>query len=220
MATFNQGIHGNFSGTVGNVVGSSWKGTGVMKIRPATVSNPNTERQQNQRGRFGLVVRFLQANNSLVKSGFRPWANGITAFNAAMSYNLANAVTGVHPDLSIDYTRAMISRGDLPGVSNLAASTPTPGSLTLEWTSTTLLNGAQPTDKLMLSIYNEDENQSLIYSSVASRSEGTVQLEMPSEWTGRMVQILVFLIAEEAIGSIETKQQVSNTIWGGSIELV
>lgn len=219
MATFKQGIHGNFSGTVGNVVGSSWKGTGVMKIRPASVSNPNTEGQRNQRGRFGTVVRFLQAHNQLVRSGFRPWANGITTFNAAMSYNLANAITGELPDLRIDFPKAMISKGDLPGVSNLAATLPSAGTLRLEWTAETLLSGAAPTDKLMLSVYNEEEGKSLIYSSVASRSAGSAEIGLPSEWTGKIVQILVFLIADKAIGSVETRSEVSDTIWAGELQL-
>lgn len=219
MATFRQGIHGNFSGTVGNVVGSSWKGTGVMKIRPANVSNPNTDRQQNQRNRFGMVVRFLQAHNQLVRIGFRPWATDITTFNAAMSYNLSNAIKGVFPDLTIDYAKAMISRGNLPGISNLVATSPEPGHLVLQWTSDTMLSGALQDDTMMLSVYNEEVNKSLLFSQVARRADGGIQLEMPAEWSGKSVQIFVFLISSSAIGAVETKEQVSDTIWGGAVEL-
>jgi hypothetical protein len=219
MATFKQGIHGKFSGKVGNVIGSSWKGTGVMRIRPASVSNPNTERQQQQRGRFGLVVRFVQAHTPLVKSGFKPWANGLTPYNAAVSYNLANAITGEHPNLSIAFDKVLISRGDLPPVANLAASSPTPGAIHLEWTGSTQLTGARPDDKLMVSVYNEMDNVSLAYASVAERSTGSADLEVPTEWAGKTVQVLVFLIAANAIGAVETKNQVSNTVWAGAVEL-
>ena len=219
MATFNQGIHGKFSGKVGNVIGSSWKGTGVMRIRPASVSNPKTGRQQLQRGKFGLVVRFIQAHTPLVKSGFKPWATGITPYNAAVSYNLANAITGELPDLSIDFQKVMISRGDLPPAANLTASAPAPGALLLEWTGTTQLNGARPDDKLMVSVYNESDNVSLAYTSVAERSTGTAELEIPGEWAGKTVQVLVFLLTANAIGAVDSKSQVSNTVWAGAVEL-
>jgi hypothetical protein len=219
MATFNQGIHGKFSGKVGNVIGSSWKGRGVMRIRPASVSNPNSERQQQQRGKFGLVVRFVQAHTPLVKSGFKPWSNGKTAYNAAVSYNLAQAVTGDFPNYSIDFGKVLISRGDLPPVANLVASSPSPGTFHLEWTGSTQLTGARPDDKLMVSVYNEMDNVSLAYASVAERSTGSADLEVPTEWAGKTVQVLVFLIAANAIGTVETKNQVSNTVWAGEVEL-
>jgi hypothetical protein len=219
MATFNQGIHGKFSGKVGNVIGSSWKGRGVMRIRPSSMSNPNTERQQQQRGKFGLIVRFIHAHNSLVKSGFKPWSNGLTPYNAAVSYNLANAVTGEHPNISIAFDKVLISRGDLPPVSNLTATSTTPGALNLGWTGTTQLSGARPDDKLMVSVYNETDNVSLAYASVAERSTGNAELEIPTEWAGKTVQVLVFLIASNAIGAVETKNQVSNTVWAGEVEL-
>jgi hypothetical protein len=125
------------------------------------MSNPNTERQQQQRGKFGLIVRFIHAHNSLVKSGFKPWSNGLTPYNAAVSYNLANAVTGEHPNISIAFDKVLISRGDLPPVSNLTATSTTPGALNLGWTGTTQLSGARPDDKLMVSVYNETDNVSL-----------------------------------------------------------
>ena len=220
MATFQQGIHGKFSGRVGNVVGSSWKGTGVMRIRPASVSNPNTGRQQQQRGKFGMVVRFIQAHTPLVRSGFKPWANGLTPYNAAVSYNLANAIIGEVPNLSIDFSKVLISRGDLPLVSNLTSTAPAPGALLLEWSGSTLLKGARADDKLMVSVYNEADNVSLAYASVAERSTGTAELDIPTEWAGKTVEVLVFLIAADAIGGVETKSQVSNTVWGGQVELL
>ena len=219
MATFNQGIHGKFSGKVGNVIGSTWKGRGVMRIRPSSVSNPKTARQQQQRGKFGLIVRFIQAHNPLVKSGFKPWASGMTAYNAAVSYNLANAIVGEIPNLSIDFEKVLISRGDLPPVGSLTALAPAPGLLLIEWTGSTLLKGAHPDDKLMVSVYSEADNVSLAYDSVAVRSAGSAELVIPTEWAGKTAQVLVFLIAADAYGAVEAKSQVSNTAWAGAVKL-
>jgi len=220
MATFNQGIHGKFSGRVGNVVGSTWKGKGVMRIRPASVTNPNTGKQRAQRSRFGMMMRFLQAHSTLLRSGFKPWAKGITAHNAAMSYNMSNAFAGDYPDQVIDYSKAMISLGNLPGVSGFTAETSTPGTLNLSWDNNSTGMYAQSTDKLMVSVYDEAENASAIYMAAASRSDSAAELELPANWSGKTVQILAFFLAENGIGSSDQKQLVSNTSYGGSLVLL
>lgn len=61
MATIKQGILGAFSGKVGSVVGSSWKGIAIMKALPASVANPKTAKQVIQRGKMASSVKFAKA---------------------------------------------------------------------------------------------------------------------------------------------------------------
>lgn len=56
MATIKQGILGGFSGRVGTIVGTSWKGIAVMKSLPLSVANPKTAGQVGQRTKFSSVV--------------------------------------------------------------------------------------------------------------------------------------------------------------------
>lgn len=56
MAVLKQGILGGFSGKIGNIVGSSWKGIAVMKTKPLSVANPQTAGQVTQREYFSDVV--------------------------------------------------------------------------------------------------------------------------------------------------------------------
>lgn len=220
MGTYKQGIHGKFSGKVGNIVGSSWKGKGVMRILPASVSNPRTGKQLNQRSKFGMAIKLVHANGALVKSGFRPWANGMSAHNAAMSYNLAHAFTGEHPNVSIDFSRVLISRGDLAPVSNLTAVSTTPAYITLNWADNSAAQNARATDRLMASLYDSESGTAAIYPFAASRADGTAELASPAGWTGRSVQVLAFFIDEAAASGIENKQQVSDSVWGGTLELI
>lgn len=60
MATIKQGILGAFSGKVGSVVGSSWKGIAIMKALPASVANPKTAKQVIQRGKMSSAVEFAK----------------------------------------------------------------------------------------------------------------------------------------------------------------
>lgn len=45
MGTIKKGILGGFSGKVGTVVGSSWKGIAYMRSLPQNMKNPRTEGQ-------------------------------------------------------------------------------------------------------------------------------------------------------------------------------
>lgn len=219
MATYNQGIHGRFSGRVGNVVGSSWKGRGVMRIRPASVSNPKTGKQLNQRSRFGMAVKLVHANGELVKPGFGPLANGMSAYNAAVSYNLAHAFTGEYPDVSIDYAQVMLSKGELAPVSNLTPVFTAPNLLTLNWDNNSTTLHARTDDRLMVSLYDAESGIAGIYPLAAAREDGSAELQTPEGWNGRNVQVFAFFLALAAIGGNTTKTQVSDTAWGGTVLL-
>lgn len=129
MGKINQGILGGFSGKVGNVVGGSWKGIDYMRVKPASVANPRTEDQLDQRSRFVTVLNFLKPMKEFVKVGFKRYAIKMTAFNSAMSYNLHNAVDGFYPNFVINYENALISRGGLTGVLNFFVDSPNPGHI-------------------------------------------------------------------------------------------
>ena len=55
MGTIKQGILGGFSGKVGTVVGSSWKGISYMRGQAQSVKNPRTAKQMAQRDKFSLA---------------------------------------------------------------------------------------------------------------------------------------------------------------------
>ena len=103
MGKISQGILGGFSGKVGNVIGGNWKGIDYMRVRPASVANPQTEGQVDQRTKFSTILQFLQPLTGFLQIGFRSYAIKMTAFNSAMSYNFRNAIIGVYPDYVIDY---------------------------------------------------------------------------------------------------------------------
>lgn len=219
MAIHKQGIHGGFKGRVGNVVGSTWKGLDVMKIRPASVANPNTVRQQDQRSRFGLLMRFLSAQSRLIQIGFRPYAVKMTSINAALSYNIAAAITGEFPDYLIDYSKVLLSKGDLPAMSQAVLSYTDPVSVKLAWTDNSSYQGAHASDLLNVSVYDPISNKALSFVSCATRTDATITLALPAEWTGLSVEVFAFFLSEEGVASANAKSLISDTLYAGSIVL-
>src|SRR5690606_6978820 len=102
---------------------------------PSSSEKAPTQRQREQRARFGLVARFLQPIRVLLDLGFADKTRGksVTGYNVAIGYTLRNAVTGTFPDYSVDYTRLLISLGHLQGVWDTAMSSSAPGSIDFTW---------------------------------------------------------------------------------------
>ena len=94
MGKMIQGLLGGFSGKVGPVVGCRWKNIYYIRSRAARVSNPNTERQQCQRGKFRTAVNFLKTILPFIQVGYRNYEQGKSAYNAAISYLMHYAFAG------------------------------------------------------------------------------------------------------------------------------
>jgi hypothetical protein len=56
MGKIKQGILGGFSGKVGGIIGSSWKGIAVIKAMPLSVAQPVTTKKTNAKARFSYIV--------------------------------------------------------------------------------------------------------------------------------------------------------------------
>ena len=205
MGTITKGILGGFSGTVGTVIGGTWKGIDYMRSQPAKRSGSFTQAQLDQQVKFALVVKFLQSMTAFVMLSFRNFAIQMTGFNSAMSYNLKNAVTGIYPDYTLDYSMVLVSRGDLPNATAPAAST-AGSNVTFTWTNNAGMGKALATDKAMLVVYCEDYNMCIYTTGSAARSAGTDLLDV-STFSGKTVQTYIGFISEDGkdvAGSIYT----------------
>jgi len=178
MAKLSQGINGPFSGKVGAVVGYTWKGIPVMRGRPSPRTKPFTPKELNQQAKFRIMNQFLRPANDLINVTFAHLALQMSAFNKAFSYNIKNAITGVAPNLAIDFKMALISRGDLPNVESPAVSSPSTGLLQFTWTDNTGKGNAKATDKAFVAVYSEEINQWKYMLDIATRSEGRFEMVM------------------------------------------
>ena len=199
MGVIKQGILGPFSGKVGTVVGAIWKGIGTIRALPASVANPRTEGQVNQRTKFTAVVEFLQPSLAFVQQGFRFYAKGMSAYNAAQSYILKNAITGTSPNFSVDYANALVSRGKLEGVQGGTAEEAS-GNLTVTWTDNSAFGNARPDDKVMLLIYNTTQaDAKSVLEDAAVRETATISTSVTAT-SGDILQ--VYLAFQSADGGM------------------
>jgi len=197
MGKISQGILGGFSGKVGNVIGGNWKGIDYMRIQPASVANPRTEGQVDQRTKFNMVLQFLQPVKDFVRIGFKNYAIKMTAFNSAMSYNLRNAVEGDYPDVDIDIEAALISRGGLAPALNPTATLSAPGQVTFAWTDNSNEGNATAYDKAMVVVYNPEKKEAAFITDGVARDEESQVLAIPDSYAGDDLAGFISFISED-----------------------
>jgi len=211
MGTFKVGILGGFSGKVGTVIGGCWKGIDYMRSRAASISNPRTPAQVEQRAKMSTVVKFLQPLTSFLRIGFKSAAIKMSAFNAATKYNLANAITGVFPNLEIDFTKARVSQGNFPGALNPATLAAIAGAIEFTWEDNSWETDAAATDEAVLVVYNPAKEAVVSVVGGIGRSVGTQTIILPNAYTGDEVHCYIaFTNANQSV--ISNSQYISGIV--------
>lgn len=208
MGTIKQGILGGFSGKVGTVVGSSWKGINYMRGRAQSVKNPRTEGQMEQRSKFSLALDFLKPITAFIRIGYKVYANKQTAFNAAMSYIVKNAISGAFPNYSLDHSLTLVSRGNLTQPTNASAAMGA-GKVTVSWTDNSGQGDAQATDVAMPLAFNADKGEAVFNTAAATRADQRAELAFPADWVGDTVEIYLGFVSADGVS-------VSNSLYLGS----
>jgi hypothetical protein len=210
MGTIKQGILGGFSGKVGSVVGGVWKGIAYMRGLALSIANPQTDAQLTQRQKWSVTMHFLQPLSEFLKVGFKSYAVKMTGINAAMQYNVKNALTGTYPNIAIDYPNALVARGNLPSALNQVASSTVAGTVKFDWEDNSGEVGASALDKTLLVIYNPTQNQAVTVNQLAERGDATQTVTVPDSFSGDLCECyMAFITADGAT--------VSNSAFAGAV---
>jgi hypothetical protein len=191
MAILKQSVIGVLSGKIGQVVGATWKGISVLKVAPASVANPQTDKQLAQRAKVKATMAFLQPLTQFVRIGWREFAVKMTAMNAAFSYTIQNAILGTYPNFTINYPNALVSKGNLAPALNQAAASTVAGTVLFTWTDNSDEMGAATTDTSLLVVYNPVKNQAVFFAGLAERADATQAVTVPNSFSGDLVHCYI-----------------------------
>jgi hypothetical protein len=211
MGKYQKGILGPFTGTVGTVVGSNWRGVDYMRSKATSRRNTNTPAQAVQRAKFGKVTGFLKSMKDLLEIGFKDSASKMTGANSAVAYTLRAAVTGVYPNFTIAYNMVRVSNGNLPNVAVSAAVAGTAGIINFTWTNNSGSGIAFDTDKSILVAYCEELNQT-VYVFGAMRNAGSGTLNVPA-FSGKPVQTWISFVSND-------NRNVATSVFTGQVNVV
>lgn len=114
MGRFLKGVHGGFSGRIGNIIGSKWKGIDYMRSLSDRRNKKSSERQIVQRAKFAFGMAFLQPLFPVINIGYRNHDSHQVPQNAAMRQVLLQVVDGEYPNFRINYAAFAMAQGSLP----------------------------------------------------------------------------------------------------------
>ena len=214
MGKIRKGILGGFSGKVGTVVGASWKGIAYMRSLPQKVRNPRTVGQRSQRSKFSLALALLQPMTAFLRVGWKLYTHRQSAINAAMSYTLANAITGTYPNYEIDASKVLVSRGALTPA-EVTAEHESGGTnesfITFKWADNSGTGSAKATDKALIAAVARGASEMVITEIAQTpRTIEECSISIPEQWQGNEYDVYFGWISEDG-------KEVSNSVYLGLI---
>ena len=135
----------------------------------------------------------------------------MTGFNKGYSYKIKNVFTGEYPNLSIDYSLVMLSRGDLPNAGSPSAISSAPGSLDFSWIDNTGKGKALKTDRAFVAAYCEEKNNWQYELDATNRKAGRYSLDVQA-FSGKKVHGYIGFLSPDGT-------EVSDSLYTGIIEI-
>lgn len=208
MAIARNGINGNFSGKVGNVVGAVVKGQQVLKSLPKKRTSPPTEKELLNRLKFAVSQSWLYPLTDFLRIGFKDYQPTYEGFVAAKSYNQKNALQsdGLN-GFFINPALALLSFGtqELPLTANAVAI----GNqeVAISWST------AQQfpyNDQIMLVAYDVANKKVRYNAAAGKRNAGKVTMKFYEEDEGDTFHLYLAFIADD-------RSSKSNSMYLGSL---
>lgn len=211
MGTISKGILGGFSGKVGNVSGANWNGINVIRSLPGKRAKSTNQVILAQQARFKMAVAFVQAFGDLWTLTYSLRTVRMSSKNRALSHLLNNAVVGNYPDISIDFSKVLISSGNLPGVIAVKAVSTEAGQVEFSWTDNSGIASARPDDQSILAVYDPVTGHAVYTAAGALRGAGKAVLDA-GNLKGAVVHAYVGFISK-------TGNKVANSIYTGEVTI-
>ena len=157
MGIINQGILGGVSGTVGTVVGGSWKGINYLRGKAGKYKDANSAMQIGHRAKFSACVALAKAMmDNIIHRIWDRKAVKMSGYNLFVKTNLP--MFDVNGDIP-NYGKLTFSLGDLRLPDNLSVQddVETPGGIAITWANNAGVGNAQASDRLRVLAMSEDE---------------------------------------------------------------
>ena len=110
----------------------------------------------------------------------------------------------------IDYANALVTRGNLTGASNGAASSPSAGNVEATWTDNSGSGSALATDKALIALLNTTRGEAVFTTAGPARSAGSATIPVPPEYSGEDVEVFLGFVSEDGT-------KVANSVYLGSV---
>ncbi|SHE76176.1 GNAT family N-acetyltransferase [Pedobacter caeni] len=212
MGTLINGLFGGFHGRVGNLVGYTLKGKHVIRMIGKS-EKPLTPARKANCQKMTVVNEILNPSIHAIRAGFRLAVVGTdrNEYNEAVSYNKKNALQGEYPNISLDYSKVLMSMGTLPVAVNASISQ-NEEKITFNWDISDIPMSQYHNDRAMLVIYFPDLKDTCYQLIGAKRVEGKDVLTIDPAYINKRMEAYISFARQDG-------RAVSNSVHVGSLNL-
>lgn len=194
MGKIIQGILGGFIGKVGTVVGSVRDGKAYMRSAGYRSGKKATEGQLNQRRKFGVLKRLISPLTPVFAIGFRNLCNGSKPQNVAFGILYSSGVVGEAPDFVVDYSKLVVSDGNLISFNNLQVSVVS-RTIKAVWSDNSDVDGLDPDDLVYMVVLLHEVDLVYIIGGDVVRSSGSISYTVHELLPAQKAHVYLFMAA-------------------------
>ena len=205
MGLLPYGPHGPVIGKVGKLVSYILNGQVVTR----TIGHKRTKHSKDQLANYqamAVTMKLLKPMTTFINSSFEIEARGTVKnqHNLATSYNKKQALKGEYPDIRVDYSKVVLSYGNLPVAENLKM-VKTETGLQISWDT----GDGKPHDMVMILICHPLKGLSSGSINACRRDAGAHFFAISEEDLSQ--QLEVYICFKSADG-----KQISNSVYLGN----
>lgn len=209
MARITKSPIGQLSGKAGGLVFKTGKNGNYVSSLPVHRNNKPSPVQQLQRNKMTVVMEFMRPFQNVFKEVYFPFQQDKSGFHAAKSHYLKEAVVLENGDYTIDYSKALLSFGDLRIVENLQLTPDVDNhTLTIQWADNSKQAMAYPDDQLMVVCFAPETQQRCYFTQLAKRSDLQAVCDLGNFTTAAEFHVWVGFHQPE-------QQRASPSVYGG-----
>jgi hypothetical protein len=215
MGTLDNGPFGHLNGRVGNLVSYTLKGKNVVRVAGKSAKPPTLAKLANYQ-RMKVVNAFLKPMLAFLNLGFAKAVEDTdrNPYNEAVSFNKKYALQGVYPNINMDYSKALVSKGDLPPAVSPAVNILSNG-IEFTWEMQSNISQQCLNNRVMLVVYFPEGLDATGIPKAAMELSGTRRHEcrdfivLSAKELAKPFQAYIAFIADDRLN-------VSDSVWVGA----
>lgn len=164
-----------------NNVFTTYKGLNVVKSKPLSVANPDSDKQKVYRAAQKMIVELYRAASAVIKLGFQQTANPLSPYNAFVSYNRLNAFDYSTPPTPSWLTDLLLfAKGSMTSTEMTSVVLDeSDGTATFTWNTASVDASQNANDTFnVVIVSNQDYSVKHAVATVIKRSAGTASLNV------------------------------------------
>ena len=199
MAIIEGPMTGRIHGKCGKYIFYEIYGKKCIRSLPFVVKQPNSPKQMEHRQKLLLLTELGQILKFFLRKTMKSRNQNINCFNRFIKLNYAaNAISGKYPDLKVDYSRLIVSAGEIGTVSRCLIYKVEKKKISLQWIEHSNGYNFNYSDRASLLIYNETQNCFLDYYGNSMRIEKQMNVDIPVSWQNSKLHMYFFFKSADA----------------------